>query len=32
MKAKYESQKYPVKDLLKLYGIGKTTFYRLIGK
>ena len=30
LKEKYNSKKYSVKDLLKLYNIGKTTFYRVI--
>ena len=30
LKEKYNSKQYPVKDLLQLYGIGKTTFYKLI--
>jgi len=30
LKEKYNSKKYSVTDLLKLYSIGKTTFYRLV--
>lgn len=30
MKEKWESKKYPVKDILKLYGIKKSRFYELV--